>query len=776
PIVKEKLDEIGKYIADLPIIAKTALIGLAATVLLVLLGFGPMIVSGLAALVGMALPLIGTALSGIGALIVTAMGIIFSPVGLAIMAAASLAWGLFTEDGRAFFANVGQHVIDGFNAAIALFSETFPEATQFIKDTWSNAVKLFDDVAKAIQPFWDWLKDEFKPIVKAAAELFGWLKQKWEDVTKFADDVFEGLAGWIKDKFGIDVKAIAQKTKETVGDVVAAIKHGTGQAFDSAKGLATDIVHTVTGEESEFTMVGNKKDFNTVDFALNFKGGGQLTGLNDVQTRALAATMAETESKGQLDADNRQGYFGQYQFGAEALYEAGLLNTTPQKIEAAKNASGDNWYKTRTAQGGMGGHEAFLRNPANWKISGGLDAFLKDKEMQDKAFIVYNNKNIAVGKHSKAINMDSPEEIAGYAASASLKGAGNANKLYKQGISTHDGNGTSTRKYAKRGENGITYLAPEIERVMAGGSPTPANDEGAGAVSLPNAIKTVALKDLKIKSSEATAGGKALDGTMDLARAIQGEFGSEMVRFNGFNDQYHQDHAPTSNHTKGLSLDLAIRNPKDSAKMQAKIKNLAASLGVNIIVDDEYKKDSDHKTGPHLHVSFRDKKDADQFSVNLAQQQADAIAKADSLKKETVKTDGTNKETAISDNFAKEKAEVFDITQLHNFTPAETAAANLAYSKYKEKVGIGDEAKNLGINFSLPETSVVTAQGARLLTPPTLPSIKTPKIADAPEVRETLASNSTTTPTTVNLPQPLVGQDLSSRSIAHIVTGGISRL
>jgi len=53
---------------------------------------------------------------------------------------------------------------------------------------------------------------------------------------------------------------------------------------------------------------------------------GNIAGLDDAHTRALVASVVETESSGgDLKVRNEQGYFGRYQAGASWLAEAGLI-------------------------------------------------------------------------------------------------------------------------------------------------------------------------------------------------------------------------------------------------------------------------------------------------------------------------------------------------------------------------------------------------------------------------------------------------------------------
>ena len=400
------------------------------------------------------------------------LSVVFSPIGLAIAAAATLAWGLFTEDGRKFFSNIGQYISDGWDASIAFIKENFQP--------------VFD----AGLAVWTWVSDSFAPVIKIATDLFEGLAKTWKGITDTIGSVFTAFSNLLKDKFGIDIPAIvdavvapvvavvdatkelgnkaAEAVKETGSKVWEGAKNIGGKALEGAKNVGYKIADTATTASDYVGKKVRQGTFNEVDSALAFKGGGSINGLSDVQTRALAANTAKTESGGKVDADNKQGYFGQYQFGAEALTESGLVNG--EKLAAAKKASGKDWYKKRSASGEVGGHEAFLRDKSNWNTEGGLDGFLQDKSLQDQAFVKYTNKNVAGGMRSGAISKDdSAEQIAGYSKAAHLKGVGGANKLFKNGIESTDGNGTSTKTYANQAAKAMTETVSAINAKVAKG-------------------------------------------------------------------------------------------------------------------------------------------------------------------------------------------------------------------------------------------------------------------------------------------------------------------
>lgn len=117
------------------------------------------------------------------------------------------------------------------------------------------------------------------------------------------------------------------------------------------------------------------------------------------------------------------------------------------------------------------------------------------------------------------------------------------------------------------------------------------------------------FSDLKIKSSEATAGGRTHQGTIELAKFVQDNF--NIRHFSAFNDQYHQGKG--GKHPQGLAFDFSLRDPKESQSVTTSLKRTLAELGVNAGIQDEYKNPSKNATGGHIHVSFATAVEAEKF-------------------------------------------------------------------------------------------------------------------------------------------------------------------
>ena len=175
---------------------------------------------------------------------------------------------------------------------------------------------------------------------------------------------------------------------------------------------------------------------------------GTIKGFNEQQTKNYLKNVEATESGGQLGIENRFGFMGRYQFGAEALVDQGLIHGDKLKAARAKYGSDREWYAK--------GHKEFLADNSNWKIAGGKSTFLSSESLQDKAMIGLTSDNISRGIDKGAIHANSDTAtIAGFAKAAHLKGWKGATDLFLRGIDSKDANGTSASLYAAQGAAAI---------------------------------------------------------------------------------------------------------------------------------------------------------------------------------------------------------------------------------------------------------------------------------------------------------------------------------
>jgi hypothetical protein len=329
----------------------------------------------------------------------------------------------------------GSDIIDGAKGILGINSPSrvFAEIGGFTIDGMKQGMEV---AQPKLFSFLDGFGDKLK----------GW----WSDVA----DAFKG------DDLARNVGKAFEATKNALPSLPAPVANALAAVLPGG-GIASAVGSAIKAVQQP-NKAGGK--FDAVQSALGFSASGRLTGMNEAQTRAYAANTMMTESKGNVGSVNSFGFSGQYQFGADALAENGLVNMA--RLRAAKAAAGSQWYK-----GGY--HKAFLANASNWELAGGQSAFLANKTLQDQKFVEYTNRNIQAGVRSGAIREnDDPAKIAAYAKAAHLKGAGGANKLFLRGADSHDAYGTSTAGYAQQAREAIKNLAPVVQQRLDGSRAT----------------------------------------------------------------------------------------------------------------------------------------------------------------------------------------------------------------------------------------------------------------------------------------------------------------
>ena len=165
---------------------------------------------------------------------------------------------------------------------------------------------------------------------------------------------------------------------------------------------------------------------------------------------------------------------------------------------------------------------------------------------------------------------------------------------------------TDTARTA-RIQNETSYLASQ------GRAPTPGGGGGsssgassasrASAAPNPTSQKQLADAGLQLKKGDVQAEGKHVHPDLiDIAKDIQAEIPGFM-QFTGFNDQFHNEKASSSLHTKGLALDFVVAKPP-SKKQGAEIVSMMKDLGLDY-AQDEYNNASAKSTGGHFHGQLK---------------------------------------------------------------------------------------------------------------------------------------------------------------------------
>jgi hypothetical protein len=107
---------------------------------------------------------------------------------------------------------------------------------------------------------------------------------------------------------------------------------------------------------------------------------------------------------------------------------------------------------------------------------------------------------------------------------------------------------------------------------------------------------------LNIKEGDVQAEGAGINPKLiELARQIQGGIPG-FGYFSAFNDKFHQEKAPGSQHAKGLAVDFTVAQPpsvEDGKTITDWLKGLGASLAI-----DEYNNPTSKSTAGHFHAQI----------------------------------------------------------------------------------------------------------------------------------------------------------------------------
>jgi len=133
-------------------------------------------------------------------------------------------------------------------------------------------------------------------------------------------------------------------------------------------------------------------------------------------------------------------------------------------------------------------------------------------------------------------------------------------------------------------------------------APKSAGSPAAAGGANPTSAATLANAGIKIKKGDVQKEGADLSPKIiDLAKNIQSNI-EGFAYFSGFNDNFHNEKASSSKHTKGLAADFALTekpDPKRGQQVVSFLKEQGASLAI-----DEYNNPSAKATAGHIHVEI----------------------------------------------------------------------------------------------------------------------------------------------------------------------------
>ena len=243
---------------------------------------------------------------------------------------------------------------------------------------------------------------------------------------------------------------------EQIDNAVALVKKPGEAGFNNAP-KAIRQAYGVSDAQVEQSAVVSQKSMKMAEFSGD---GGDLP----INMDSYANVLGKRESGNKYGTVNSLGFLGRYQFGKEALEDAGLLKPGASKL---------------------GSNKSVLSNPDNWTIPGGQEAFLKDNALQDQTFADFTKNNYKTLQKKGVINENtSSEDVSGYLMGAHLKGVGGVSKYVLQGQDNADAYGTRVSDYVKMGQEAESMAKASIVSPQ-GATPT-----------------TLALADLSAKNTE----------------------------------------------------------------------------------------------------------------------------------------------------------------------------------------------------------------------------------------------------------------------------------
>jgi hypothetical protein len=156
------------------------------------------------------------------------------------------------------------------------------------------------------------------------------------------------------------------------------------------------------------------------------------------------------------------------------------------------------------------------------------------------------------------------------------------------------GRAKARREDAAATRAGTTTARQDAVSSTTGSSTDVGSTDGQGAQLTP----AEAMAGLRVKSSEAYAGGDTSGQMVAIAQAIQSKLGGDLQYFSAFNDTY--DRGGNSLHGKGRALDFTLNDPQNAAAVADMIRSIP---GITKVID-EYANPSKSATGGHIHAEI----------------------------------------------------------------------------------------------------------------------------------------------------------------------------
>jgi hypothetical protein len=158
---------------------------------------------------------------------------------------------------------------------------------------------------------------------------------------------------------------------------------------------------------------------------------------------------------------------------------------------------------------------------------------------------------------------------------------------------------TNTTKFMEAGGTSAVSSAMSGGGAGSAGGGTGIKPVSSGA---PGMTGAGSLEGLKMKKGDVQAADAGVHPKLiEMAKQVQANM-PNFAYFSAFNDQYHQENAPSSFHTKGLAMDFALNKAPTKEEGQAIVKYLQ-SIGASTAID-EYNNPSSKATAGHIHAQI----------------------------------------------------------------------------------------------------------------------------------------------------------------------------
>ena len=433
--------------------------------------------------------------------------------------------------------------------------------------------KLINFTSEKIFP---WLFDSRNKMIDFSSKnIFPWLSDKAGKMINFTS---EKIFPWLSDK----ASSIGQSISNGVSSIGQGISNVANNAREGAKNIGQSIV---TGAKEAYQGAVNNTSQGMTNVADKFH---KVSGKFSEQAPQVIKKLMKDFGLKDYQAAAIMGNLGHESGGLKQMQEKGM----------------------KSGRGGLGW--------AQWTGS-------RRKEFEQLA------KETGLPVDSPDLNyMMLKKELSGKYKSTvdKLKGATDLNgSVYafergfeRSGDVDKAGNIIKTKQYQSRNN----YASQALQSLgnnsnIITGDDTQYDDKFVSA-SLSKSIGSDSPDGLKIKSKEATAGGKAKPGLYSLAKIIQNTIPG-FKYFTAFNDGYHvsqgyfskKGNRNPSTHSMGLALDFTLSDTSKSGEATQKIKSIFSKYGINGSVVNEYAKGSAGSTGGHIHVNFANAGEAGKF-------------------------------------------------------------------------------------------------------------------------------------------------------------------